>query len=103
MNFGGENNEKSIQSVIDSLVKDLGWQDDLDRENIRNVWEEVAGKTISTKASVNEFKNGILEIITESPTWRSELFIRRGNLKDSINEKLGKNLVREVIVKLKRQ
>lgn len=66
---------------------------------IPDVWKEIVGPAMSSLTTTVNIKNGILYVYICSSVARHEIFMKRAGLKDAINEKLGMNVVANIIVK----
>ncbi len=66
---------------------------------IPEVWPSVVGTPIASLTTSLEMKNGILTVRMSSAAARHELFMRREELMNSLNNRLGMAIVRSVIVK----
>lgn len=100
-----ENNEiytpvKHIGTLVDELIKELGWEDNFYLGKIDSFWTEVIEEPLSNKAKPFKLNKGTLIINTNSPTLKSEILIRKDMLKDKINNILNLNIINEIVVKI---
>ncbi len=65
---------------------------------VADVWPQVAGPAGRYTTSV-ETKDGIVTVRLSSSVMRSELFMRRSEIKEAINRALGQDVVRNIIIK----
>lgn len=66
---------------------------------ISDVWVEVVGASVAAMTTSLEVKTGVLYVRTSSSVVRSELFMRRESLKDSLNRAVGMKVINVVIIK----
>lgn len=66
---------------------------------VADVWPVVVGESIARFTTSLEVKNGVLYVRTSSSVVRSELFMRRESLRDSLNQALGLRVINVIIVK----
>ena len=90
---------KPIGGVIKEALIELGLEDNYSEATIIRYWNELYEGKLSGIATVSKFKKGKLTMATESSTWRYELKLRGDEIKKLLNEKLGKELIREIVFK----
>lgn len=66
---------------------------------IPQVWGEVTGPAVAAHTSSVEIVKGVLYVKMNSAAARSEIFMRREELKGALNEALGEKVINVVIVK----
>ncbi len=66
---------------------------------IPEVWEQLVGTAVASRTSQLKMERGVLYAFFDSSVVRNEIFMRREELKDAINETLGARVVNVVIVK----
>jgi predicted nucleic acid-binding Zn ribbon protein len=71
----------------------------LEEGKIWLVWNAAVGKQIAAKARPVSFRDGILTVAVSSAPWMQQLtFLKKGMI-DKINERLGRDLVRDIYLK----
>jgi predicted nucleic acid-binding Zn ribbon protein len=90
---------ETVKTLLDKLIETKGWEEKLDEAKLPDIWLEIVGEKIGKYAKTGKFENGILIIITESSTWRSELKLRSEELIGRLNEKLGKEVIKSLKIK----
>ena len=76
-----------------------GWDEKFKIARLPDVWQKITGETIARQAKYSKYDNGILFIRTNSSTWRTELMLRKEKFIEQINEILGKDFVRDIIIR----
>lgn len=66
---------------------------------IPELWPEVAGAATASLTTSLDIRNGILYVSLSSSVARHDLFMRRAELREELNRRLGMNIVGSVIVK----
>lgn len=66
---------------------------------IPDVWNSIVGPSVASLTTSVTIRNGILNVSLSSSVARHEMFMRRAELRDEINRKLGMNVVSNIIVK----
>jgi len=64
------------------------------------VWPQAAGKAIAEQARPLAFSAGTLTLAVACPTWAAQLKGLREEIRGAVNQTLGRQLVRQVRVKL---
>lgn len=91
-------NERSLSEALKDLVQDLGLRAKLDESAIRADWETIVGAMIARHTTGLRLLNGRLHVKVDSAPLRQEMTYMREDLRLRINEKLGREVVREVVV-----
>ncbi len=92
-------NTQTLKQAIDRLLKAYGLGDKMAEYDIIDTWEEMMGKTISKRTKNIYFKNSVLYIELESSTLRNEMLMAKTKIMEMINEKAGRELVKDVVLK----
>lgn len=71
----------------------------LDEIGLLNSWEETVGKAISVKTSRIYIKNKVLYVHLSSSVVRNELLMLRKAIVDKLNEKVGKKVITDLVLK----
>jgi predicted nucleic acid-binding Zn ribbon protein len=91
-------NERSLSEALKDLVQDLGLRAKLDESAIRADWETIVGGMIARHTTGLRLLSGRLHVKVDSAPLRQEMTYMREDLRLRINEKLGREVVREVVV-----
>jgi len=91
---------ESIANVLKRLVKKLGIEKKLSEKTIFSIWDEVAGEKISANAKPQSIMRGKLYVSVPSSIYIQEYSFVKKNLIEKLNEKLGKNFVKEIVFKV---
>lgn len=88
---------------IGELIGDL-FKDPVIRRNIAigrlpDTFREAAGGMIASCTDSVTYKNGVLTARISSSVVRHEAFMRRGELRDTINSRAGFAIVKELIIR----
>ncbi|MBL4707651.1 MAG: DUF721 domain-containing protein [Flavobacteriales bacterium] len=91
--------EKPLKELVNQMLRAYGLGDRLDEMSLVKSWEEIVGKMISRHTSEIYFKSGILYVRLDSAPLRQELSYAKTKLKERLNEKAGKLMVKEIHLK----
>ena len=65
---------------------------------IENVWEQLMGKAIARYTDKIQIVNNTLFITTSVAPLKNELLYQKEKIKERVNEALGENIIREVVI-----
>ena len=88
----------SLGDAIDQFLQKYGLREEVEIQRFLTQWETHVGKPIAANTEKVWFENGVLYIRMNGPVWKNELLLARQKLKHMINDKAGRELVREVKV-----
>jgi predicted nucleic acid-binding Zn ribbon protein len=88
-----------VGELVDDLFRDPVIRRSIAQGRLPQTWNEVAGPMVASCTDEVVFKNGILTVRISSSVVRHETFMRRGQLRDTINIRAGYTLVRELIIR----
>jgi predicted nucleic acid-binding Zn ribbon protein len=66
---------------------------------ITEVWENIMGKTIARYTDSIEIHGTTLYIRTSVAPLKQELLYKKDKIKERVNEALGENIIREVVIR----
>jgi predicted nucleic acid-binding Zn ribbon protein len=88
-----------IGDVIARIVRASGLQPELDAVRVPEAWAHVVGARLAARTEVRQFAYGTLRVHVVDAVWRQELTLRREELRLSMNSFLGREVVREIIIR----
>ena len=92
-------NTRLLRDAIGALFQNKGLQEGIDKVEVRNSWPILMGSMIATHTKSIELKEGKLTIELDSAPLRHELGFSKEKIKDLLNEHLGKQVVKEVVLR----
>lgn len=87
---------KHIGASLRTVIKDLGFEKKIDQVRIVRLWPEIVGENISNIAAAERVYEDILYVKVKSATWRTELLFQKRKILDRIDEKIGKNIIKDI-------
>ena len=87
----------TLAEAIKDFVNHMGFDRKLDETSLISSWEEVVGRAISIRTSKIYIKNQVLHVHLNSSVVRNELQMLKESLKNKLNEKAGKQLIKEIV------
>ena len=89
----------SLGDAIKEFLKDYKHSPKLQASEAVNAWPIVMGKNIQALTQQVYMKGNTLIVHLKSSVLRNELLMHRSKIKDGINQHLGSDVVKEVILK----
>ncbi len=90
-------NDRQLKDVIKELINTYRLNDGLNEAKLIDSWESVVGKMIANHTEKLRISNGKLFIRLDSPAVKNELMYARGKLLKSLNETVGKDVIKEIV------
>ena len=91
--------EYSIGDALDKFLEQSRLRGSIQALQIGDVWEDIMGKTIARYTEEIRIINDTLFITTHVAPLKQELIFQKEKIKLRVNEALGKNVIKEIIVK----
>ena len=93
-----KSNDEPLADVLQQMMRAFKLKDNLTKVKIENLWEEKMGRMIATYSRHLTLRDGILYVTIESSSLRSELHFGREKIRKVLNEAIGEEFLREVII-----
>jgi hypothetical protein len=77
----------------------LGLAERLREADIWRLWPEVVGPTVAARAMPLRIIKGTLTVVVSSGPWKQELGFLKGMMKDKLNDRLGDEVVKDIVLK----
>jgi len=89
----------SLSVLLNNFLREHGLEQKMKELSVPQYWREIVGEQIHKVSVVKYFENGQLFVEVRAAVWRTELLLRREDIRRKINERCGGELVREIIVR----
>jgi predicted nucleic acid-binding Zn ribbon protein len=63
-------------------------------------WDAIVGPTLGRHARPQRLRRGVLSVAVDSPEWMQELQFLKHDIRERLNARLGRTVVREIFVVL---
>ena len=87
--------EKLNQS-IKTLLNNHGLEKGVQQNTAVVVWDAVVGEKVSQNTKPISVEHGVITVSVSNPTWRQELLFKQQDIIKQLNNKLGKNTIKEI-------
>jgi len=88
-----------LSHLLRDYAKERNIEDKLNEVDVVNCCQEIMGKTMGRYVKKISMENGGLTIEVTSSLVKSELMMLREELRQRINEQIGKNIVSKIFLK----
>ena len=92
-------NTSNVGDIIRKLMKNPKLAEKMDELDALDVWKELMGENLQKFVVGAKMYKGNLHVRLSSSVLRNELSYQKSELKERINQKLGKEIVKEIILK----
>jgi predicted nucleic acid-binding Zn ribbon protein len=94
-----KSNTQRLSDVMHDLIGVFNLEQKLSEARIMNAWDEILGKAFSEHTRRMYIKDRILFVQIDSAVVRNELIMMRERLVRSLNEKAGKKVIEQIILR----
>ncbi|MEW6062055.1 MAG: DUF721 domain-containing protein [Bacteroidota bacterium] len=85
-----------LGTVLDSLMKTLGIEKNIEQYQIFNVWNSIVGEQIAKVAQPERIHNGVLIVAVSNAPWRTELTFRKKEILEKIHSTLNSTSITDI-------
>lgn len=93
------NDSEPISDVLKGFIEANNLQRGMDAVNVRDAWKNLMGPGVNNYTDEIMLKNGTLYVQLTSAVLREELSYGRAKIVTMINEELGREVVKEVVLR----
>lgn len=93
------NDHQSIQDVLKDFVQENRLEKGLDVIDVREAWAKLMGNGVNNYTTNVQFKNDVLYVSLSSSVLREELSYGKEKIIRLLNENLGKELIKKIILR----
>ena len=91
--------EHSLGDALKAFLAKSRLKGSIQALQIEDVWEQLMGKTIAKYTEKIQIHGNVLYITTTMAPLKQELLYQKDKIKTRVNEALGENVVKDVIIK----
>ncbi len=86
-----------IGSLIAGLLKDRGLDKHIQENSALELWAEVVGNAAARSTRAMSCDHGVLVIEVQRAIWRTELQLRKGELLEKLNQRIGSHSIHDIV------
>lgn len=90
---------RPLSGLLQENLVGLGLAERLREAEIWRIWPDVVGATLASRAQPVRIINGTLTVAVSSSPWMQELRFMTTMMKEKLNNRLGADVVREIVFK----
>ncbi|MFQ6677442.1 MAG: DciA family protein [Fidelibacterota bacterium] len=87
---------QTLKQVLNIYLHKTGLAKGIAQNTAITIWPEIVGKAVSENTQAESVEHGVLTIITTTPAWRQELQFQKSDIVSKINERIGKNTIKDI-------
>jgi predicted nucleic acid-binding Zn ribbon protein len=87
---------RRIEGPLSDLLKTLHLAEPMAGWEAVEIWPEVVGERIAAHARATAFREGVMMVEVDTPSWMNELAYLRRRIVSDMNERMGKAVVTEI-------
>lgn len=88
-----------LSEALSEFIKENKLQKGMDKVEVREAWEKLMGNGVNNYTTAVELRNETLFISLSSSVLREELSLGKTKIIKMINEELGKDLVKKLVLR----
>ncbi|HPY68331.1 MAG TPA: DUF721 domain-containing protein [Bacteroidales bacterium] len=89
----------SIAEAVKDYLREMNLEDKLAETDLLNSWEDIVGKAISSRTGKIYIKDHVLYVHLRSSVVRNELLMVRDALREKVNERAGRQLIKDIVLR----
>lgn len=94
-----KNDNLPLGEALREFIRENKLQKGMDKVNAREAWINLMGKGVNNYTTDVELRNGVLFVSLSSSVLREELSHGKSKIIDLLNEELGRDLIRELVLR----
>ncbi|MCP4977370.1 MAG: DUF721 domain-containing protein [Maribacter sp.] len=94
-----KNDNLPLSEALKDFIQENKLQHGIDKVNAREAWVKLMGKGVNNYTTAIELRNETLYVSLSSSVLREELSHGKSKILDMLNEELGKNLVKKIVLR----
>lgn len=92
-----KNNEQLLKDLLQQFIDKSGKQRLYDERRVLSLWTEVVEPVVAQNTQCKDIKNGVLTVKVTNAALRFELLARKSDIIRRLNERLGVEVVKDII------
>jgi hypothetical protein len=92
----GAYRHKSISGVLPLLMREMGWEKQLDLHSIFVNWRDIVGEELQEHVQPQKIERGVLWLEVDNSSWLQQLQYMKIELLESLNRRLKLTSIRDI-------
>lgn len=94
-----KNNESAVGDILNEIIKSSKLESGLNQVSVVDAWKNLMGNGVNNYTRTVALRNGTLYVELTSAVLREELSYGKDKIIKMINEELGKEVVKDVVLR----
>ena len=94
-----EGKTRPINELVNQVLRQMGLEQKFKEYEVRQLWPEVVGQMIASRTKSLEVRDGRLFVTFTSAVVRNEIRMVKEGLAKDLNDRVGAEVIYEIIVK----
>jgi len=87
---------EKLNTSIKTFLDNYGLKKGVKQNTAIAIWGEVVGDRVSKNTEPLSVEHGVITVSVSNPTWRQELLFKHQDIIKELNNRLGKNTIKEI-------
>ena len=87
---------EKLNTSIKTLLDNYGLKKGVKQNTAIAIWGEVVGDRVSKNTEPVSVEHGVITVSVSNSTWRQELLFKHQDIIQELNNRLGKNTIKEI-------
>lgn len=87
---------EKLNTSIKTFLDNYGLKKGVKQNTAIAIWGEVVGDRVSKNTEPLSVEHGVITVSVSNPTWRQELLFKHQDIIQELNNRLGKNTIKEI-------
>jgi len=87
---------EKLNTSIKTFLDNYGLKKGVKQNTAIAIWDEVVGERVSKNTEPVSVEHGVITVSVSNPTWRQELLFKHQDIIQELNNRLGKNTIKEI-------
>lgn len=87
---------QELKAALEKALKMANIDKAIKQYSAIDIWEETVGTAISRNTEATDVRHGVLIVRVSNSTWRQELMFKKEDILEKLNNKIGKNLIKDI-------
>jgi len=89
----------SLAEAMKDYIKEMNLEGKLVEVNLINSWDEIVGKAISSRTAKVYIRDQVLYVHLNSSAAKNELLMLKEALKEKLNERAGRAVIKDIVLR----
>jgi len=94
-----KNEHLNMSEAMQEFIKENRLQKGMDKVEVKEAWVKLMGNGVNNYTSAVEFRSNTLYVSLSSSVLREELSMGKSKIIKMLNEELGKDLIRKLVLR----